>query len=277
MVCKLEMADDGSTLFGKSAGSGDVILMIHGIMSDHEIYDRVQELLGKEFETITYDRRGYGLEYDARCLDYSVKKQAEDAVSVLRRYTDKPAFFVGDSSGGIIALQAAISFPELVRGIFLVETIVPCDGIDLSCLRVWQDGIHQIAESKEFYGLVPLFAKITGAKPPARKPKPGNIKKSVYNIRNFLFGEIDDITAPCLPSGEIKKISCPVIMGISSEGKDFPFGIGAKITADYFGWKTVFLQGHHNTIQEYPHDFCLRIKEFAEHVRRFQGFNKRAV
>ncbi len=271
------MADGGSTLFSKSAGSGDVILMIHGIMSDHENFDRVQKLLGKEFKTITYDRRGYGLEYDARCRDYSVKKQAEDAVSVLKRYTDKPAFFVGDSTGGIIALQAAISFPELVRGIFLVETVFPCDGIDLSCLRAWQDGIHQIAGLKDFYRMAPLFAKVTGAKPPSRKPKPGNIKKSVYNIRNFLFGEIDAVTAPCLSSGEVRKISCPVIMGISSEGKDLPFGISAKITADYFGWKTVFLRGHHNTAQEYPDDFCLQVKEFVEHVRRSRSFNKQPV
>ena len=271
------MADSGSMLFSKSAGSGDVILMIHGIMSDHENFDQVQELLGKEFKTITYDRRGYGLEYDERCRDYSVKNQAEDAVSVLKRYTDKPAFFVGDSTGGIIALQAAISFPELVRGIFLIETVVPCYGIDLSCLRVWQDGIHQIAESKDFYRMASLFAKVTGTKPAARKPRPGNLKKAVNNIRNFLFGEIDDVTTPCLSSCEIRKISCPVIMGISSEGKDLPFGIGAKITTDFFGWKTVCLRGHHNTIQEYPHDFCLRIKEFAEHVRRSQSFNKQPV
>ena len=66
-----------ANFFSKTVGSGEVVLMIHGIMNDHENFDRIQTILGKEFETIAYNRRGYGIESDSPFQDYSFKTQAE--------------------------------------------------------------------------------------------------------------------------------------------------------------------------------------------------------
>ncbi len=250
-----------TSLYSKSVGSGEVILMIHGIMSDHENFNRIQEILGKEFETIIYNRRGYGIEYDSQYQDYSVGKQAEDAVAVLKQYTDNPVYIIGDSIGGNIAIQIAILFPKLVKGIFLVETTIPCDGLDLSCLRIWQDGVRKIAESKDFYKILPLFAKVTGSKPITQGSRLKNIKRSIYNIRNYVCGEMNAIMDYAVSRNDVNLIRCPVIMGISSEGKNLPFGIGARKTANFFGWRIVYLLGHHNTIQEFPYDFSCKVKE----------------
>lgn len=259
--------DQITVLNSKSVGFGEVILMIHGIMSDHESFDRAQAILGKNYKTVTYDRRGYGLESDLPCQDYSVETQAEDAVAVLKQYTNEPAYIIGDSTGGNIAVQMAAVFPHLVKGLFLVETTIPCAGLDLSCLDAWRNGARRIAESGDIYKIVPLFAKITGSKPAAQKSSGlKNIKKSIYNIRNFIYGEMKDITVSSFSADDISKIRCPVIMGISSEGKELPFGLGAQKTADFFGWETVYLRGHHNTIQEYPLEFCDKVKEFIKYA-----------
>ncbi len=258
------ITEQKTDLFSKSAGSGDVVLLIHGIMSDHENFNQVQAIFGKEFKTITYDRRGYGLESDSPFQDYSVDKQAEDAVSVVKQHTNGPVYIVGDSTGGNIAIQVAALYPQLVKGIFLVETTIPCDNLDLSCLHIWQDGVRRIAQTKDFYKIVPLFAKITEAKPVAQKTKLKNIKKSIFNIRNYIYGEMNAVTDTTFSYDEIKKIPCPIVMGISVEGKNLPFGIGAKKTADFFGWNVVYLPGHHNTIQEYPYDFLVQFKEFIK-------------
>ena len=256
------MTQHSINLYSKSVGSGETILMIHGIMSDHENFNRIQMILGKEFKTITYDRRGYGLEFDSSYQDYSIEKQAEDAVSVIKQYTQNPVYIIGDSTGGNIAIQVAVLYPQLVKGIFLVETTVPCDNLDLSCLRVWQDGVRQIAKNKDIFKIVPLFAKITSAKPVAQKMQLKNIKKSIFNIRNYVYGEMNACMDTLFSCDEIKKIPCPIVMGISSEGKNLPFGIGARKTADFFDWRIVYLQGHHNTIQAYPYEFLYQFKEF---------------
>lgn len=247
-------------LYSKSVGSGEVVLMIHGIMSDHAIFNRVQRILGKEFKTITYDRRGYGMESDSRYRDYSIKIQAEDAIEVLRQYTNEPVYIIGDSTGGSIAIQIAILYPRLVKGIFLIETTIPCDNLNLSCLHAWQDGVHRIAKTKDIYKIVPLFAKITNAKPVAQKSKLKDIKKTIFNIRNYIYGEMNATIKTTFSYDIIKKITCPIVMGISSEGKNLPFGIGARKTADFFGWRVVYLSGHHNTIQEYPYEFFYQFK-----------------
>ena len=270
MVYKLEIMQHAIELYSKSVGTGEVILMIHGVMSDHENFNRIQDILGKDFKTITYNRRGYGIEYSLSYLeqDYSVKKQAEDAVSVLKQYTDGPAYIIGDSTGGNIAIQIAVLFPQLVKAIFLVESTIPCEGLDLSCLYTWQHGARQIAQSKNIYKIVPLFAEVTGTKPVAQKSVQKNLKKSIYNIRNYIYGEMKDVTEYSFLLEDVKKICCPVVMGISLEGKDRPFGIGAKKTADFFGWEIVYLQGHHNTIQQYPYEFSYQVKKFIRHNGR---------
>ena len=238
--------------------------MIHGIMSDHENFNQIQTILGKEFKTITYDRRGYGLEFDSPYQDYSIEQQAEDAVAVIKQYTKNPVYIVGDSTGGNIAIQVAVLYPQLVKGIFLIETTIPCVNLDLSCLHIWQESVRQIAKTKDIYKIVPLFAKITNAKPVAQKAKLKNIKKSISNIRNYIYGEMNASIDTTFSYDKIKKITCPIVMGISSEGKNLPFGIGAKKTADFFGWRIVYLQGHHNTIQEYPYEFLFQFKEFLK-------------
>ncbi len=253
-------------LYSKAAGSGKPVLLIHGIMQDHAYFSGIQSISDKEFQMISYNRRGYGLGSSFLCRDYSLKTQAEDAISVLRRYTDGPAYIVGDSTGGAIAIQAAVSFPRLVRGVFLVESVIPCEGMDLSCLAMWQDGVRQIIENGNMYRMVPLFSKITGTKPVANRTDLKNLQKTAYNIRNFIYGEADAVMHLSFSHDEIRKISCPVVMGISEEGKDLPFGRGAKETAVFFGWKTVCLPGHHNTIQEHPDLFFCQLKKFVETI-----------
>ena len=255
-------------LYSKCVGTGEAILMIHGVMSDHENFNRIQSILGKDFRTIIYNRRGYGTEFDLSYVDqdYSVKTQAEEAISVLKQYTDAPFFIIGDSTGGDIAIQTAISFPHFVKGVFLVETTISCEGLDLSCLHEWRNSVRQIAESKNIYRVIPLFSKIIGSKPTAQKSDLKNIKKTMYNIRNYIYGERKALTEYSFAYNEVSNISCPVIMGISSKGKNLPFGIGAKRTADFFGWKTVYLPGHHNTIQEYPYEFSYHVMNFIKGV-----------
>lgn len=253
-------------LYSKATGSGKPVLLIHGIIQDYEYFSGFQDISDKAFQMISYNRRGYGLDSGFLCRDYSLKTQAEDAVSVLRRYTDEPAYIVGDSTGGAIAVQTAVSFPELVRGIFLVESVIPCKGINLSCLDAWKDGVQHIIETGNMYRMVPLFAKLTGIKPVTKNTKLKNIEITINNIRNFIYGEADTVMQFSFPCDEVRKIFCPVVMGISTEGKELSFGRGAKETADFYGWKTTYLPGHHNTIQDYPEDFFCQMKKFIESV-----------
>ena len=261
-MTKADDAERTADLYSSSVGTGEVILMIHGIMNDHDNFSRIQKILGNEFKTITYDRRGYGIEFDSPYRDYSFTRQAEDAVSVLKKHTCNSAYIIGDSTGGTIAVQTAALFPQLVKGIFLVETTIPCANLDLSCLHFWQNSVRQIAKSKDIYKIIPLFAKTIGAKPVFQKSKLKNIKKNIYNIRNFIYGEMNEVIDYSFSHDIIKEIRCPIIMGISMEGRNLPFGIGAKKTADMFDWRTVFLPGHHNTIQEYPYEFSYQVKKF---------------
>jgi pimeloyl-ACP methyl ester carboxylesterase len=75
-----------------------------------------------------YDLRGHGL--SERPGDgYGVADSVDDLLALLDALgVDEPAYLVGNSYGGTIAIQAAIDHPDRVAGIALVEAHPVVDG-----------------------------------------------------------------------------------------------------------------------------------------------------
>ena len=125
------------------------------------------ELLGSEMDVAAYDRRGFGTtSYRAEAHD-----QVEDLVAVVDALGLDRAVLVGNSRGGLIALDAALTHPDRVSALVLVapavsgapevegsmidpveaaiwDTLVAAeaagalDALNLGAIRLWLDGPH---------------------------------------------------------------------------------------------------------------------------------------
>ena len=95
---------DGTTIAFHRSGSGPVLILIGGAMSDHGSAASVASLLAPRFTVITYDRRGRGDSGDT--LPYSVDREIEDLAALIAG-AGGSAFVMGGSSGGILALDCA--------------------------------------------------------------------------------------------------------------------------------------------------------------------------
>jgi pimeloyl-ACP methyl ester carboxylesterase len=75
---------------------------------------------------VFYDLRGHGLSQPKGSSDYGVKTLADDLAEVLERTGVKEAVLIGHSVGGMVALEFAHQWPELlgsaIKGIVLVNT-----------------------------------------------------------------------------------------------------------------------------------------------------------
>lgn len=111
---------DGGKLFYETAGNGKNIVLLHDGMVNREIWDEQFPLLAKTYRVVRYDRRGYGKSSDPQ-TKYSHITDLNQLFFQLK--IDKAIIF-GMSSGGRLAIDFTLTYPEKVNGLVLVGAVV---------------------------------------------------------------------------------------------------------------------------------------------------------
>jgi pimeloyl-ACP methyl ester carboxylesterase len=101
---------DGTNIGYRQMGSGPGLILLHGGISSSQYLMKLGAALSDEYTVYIPDRRGRGLSGPFG-NDYGLEKEVEDLEALLKK-TDAHYLF-GASSGGLIALQAALSLPEI--------------------------------------------------------------------------------------------------------------------------------------------------------------------
>jgi pimeloyl-ACP methyl ester carboxylesterase len=105
----------------RQAGSGPVVVLIHGITSDSRTWKRVMPYLARRFTVLAPDLAGHGGTEAARG-DYSLGAHASSLRDLLACLGHERATFVGHSLGGGVAMQLSYQFPELCERLVLVDS-----------------------------------------------------------------------------------------------------------------------------------------------------------
>ena len=102
---------------------GDLIWFLHGLGDTHHTWDELFIDLKNDFRLLSMDLPGHGssLEYFNEQFEYM-----DDAVGCFKEITEQVSkdlsfFLVGHSLGAEIALRFATTFPDLVRGLILLD------------------------------------------------------------------------------------------------------------------------------------------------------------
>ena len=104
-----------------AAGSGPVLLLIHGITSSSEAWRQVIPALAERSTVIAPDLLGHGGSAKPRG-DYSLGAYASGLRDLLAALGHERATVVGHSMGGGIAMQLAYQFPERIERLALVSS-----------------------------------------------------------------------------------------------------------------------------------------------------------
>ncbi len=112
------IAIDGVNLAYEEQGSGPAVLLIHG--AGGAVWDPLPEKLAAAgHRAIYYHRRSFGASAHEPIKD--LPRHTRDAAALLEQLDAAPAFVVGHSMGGVIALDLTIRRPELVHGLVVIE------------------------------------------------------------------------------------------------------------------------------------------------------------
>jgi len=105
----------------RSAGSGSVVLLLHGITSSATTWDDVLPWLAERHTVVAPDLLGHGESAKPRG-DYSLGAQANTLRDLLAVLGHERVTVVGHSLGGGIAMQLAYQYPELCERLVLVSS-----------------------------------------------------------------------------------------------------------------------------------------------------------
>ena len=117
---------EGTRFHYQQAGQGPDVVLIHAVTSNLAVwlFINLLDTLAAKFRVTAYDLRGHGLS-EATPGGYTSADMAADLRRLHAALGLGPAFLVGHSFGGVVAMHAAALYPELVAGVILSDTYFP--------------------------------------------------------------------------------------------------------------------------------------------------------
>lgn len=116
-------AANGQKLYYEdTGGSGPPVVFSHGLFMDHEMFAPQVEALKGRYRVITWDERGHGKTAGPDLKRFTYYDSADDLASLLKHLGIERAVLAGMSQGGFLSMRAALTHPEIVKALILIDT-----------------------------------------------------------------------------------------------------------------------------------------------------------
>jgi pimeloyl-ACP methyl ester carboxylesterase len=157
---------DGTTIAFDQWGEGPAIVLVDGALQ-YRAFDQgmvqLAELLAPHFTVIHYDRRGRGDSTDnTDGLSHALQREIEDIEAIIDEAGGTASLY-GVSSGGALALEAAVKLGNQLRKLAVYE--VPYND-DETAIQAWRNYTKELGEylaSGRRGDAVGLFMMLVGA------------------------------------------------------------------------------------------------------------------
>jgi 2-(acetamidomethylene)succinate hydrolase len=110
------------TLHIREAGSGPLVVFLHGITANAAVWDPVLLELRDAFHVVAVDQRGHG-QSDAPPHGYGGEAYARDLLDLIEALGGAPAIVVGHSLGARNGVVAATLQPERIAGVVAIDFV----------------------------------------------------------------------------------------------------------------------------------------------------------
>ncbi|HXP18035.1 MAG TPA: alpha/beta hydrolase [Streptosporangiaceae bacterium] len=106
--------------YSDTGGEGPAVVLSHGFLMDQSMFEPQVAALAPEFRVITWDERGHGGTPAPGAFSYW--DSAADVLALLDHLGVQRAVLGGMSQGGFLSLRAALTAPDRVSGLILIDT-----------------------------------------------------------------------------------------------------------------------------------------------------------
>ncbi len=117
---------NGVDLHYQQAGAGPDVVLLHAVTANMAVWlvSNLVDTLARDYRVTAYDLRGHGLSA-APPTSYTSADMALDLRGLHDALGLGPAYLIGHSFGGVVAMHAAAAYPDRVRGMILSDPYFP--------------------------------------------------------------------------------------------------------------------------------------------------------
>lgn len=196
----------GHALALETLGAGaEAYVCLHGLADTREVWRALAPALAARGRVALVDQRAHG-DADAPPGPYTLGGLAADVAAVLDACGFSRATLVGHSMGGVVAMAAALAYPDRVDGLVLLGTTGQCS----ARVAEWYE---RIAQAGERDGIDGIRREIYGAR--STKPIRGDGRGMAAVTRCLGTLHADPLTP------KLAALSCPVLLVV---GEKDPMG-----------------------------------------------------
>ena len=105
-----------------TGGSAPAVIFSHGLLMDQSMFAPQVAALKDRYRCISWDERGHGRTAGDTLPPFSYYDSADDLAALLKHLGIDKAVLAGMSQGGYLSLRCALTHPQIVRALILIDT-----------------------------------------------------------------------------------------------------------------------------------------------------------
>ncbi|MFB9905710.1 alpha/beta fold hydrolase [Allokutzneria oryzae] len=252
----------GAELHVRVRGSGPVLLILQSGDGIAEAADPLVDQLTHTYTVVTYDRRGLSRStIRGRTDGHDLTTHSEDAHRVLAAVTSEPAYVLGLSIGGLIALDLLARHPDQVRTLVTHEplAIALLSGTELDEAVAELTDVIDTHRASGVPAAAPKLKRMGGGTPPSSGALPPAIRPSVQRLVNLDFFMGNDMPAVLEHRPDItalKAETARLVVAIGADSGAVTAQRCARALAEQLDLTPIVFPGGHSGFLTHPRDFA---------------------
>lgn len=146
----------GAKISYSLAGKGRCIVLIHGFLGSGDCWDEIANRLKENFKVLTLDLPGHG-NSEAMAYVHHMEDLADLIKSLLHELNIRKAVLVGHSMGGYVTLAFGEKYPDLIKGLVLINSTAAADSAKRIKSRNQLIQLVKKDKAKSISALIPSF------------------------------------------------------------------------------------------------------------------------
>jgi pimeloyl-ACP methyl ester carboxylesterase len=252
------------------AGEGQLLLFGHGLLASRAMFRAQMDALSDRYRCVSIDWPGHG-ESGWREEGFSFYDLAEDAAALIGELGAERAILAGLSQGGMIFMRLALTHPELVEALILLDTSAAPEPAETKPAYEQMAEILRDGDDEQRRQLVPLVQNVLYGQTWLRG-EPGGAEHEAEVILGHppagvyaawrAVADRDDITA------RLGEIAAPTLVICGAEDVATPPDRARELQAGIPGAELVWIPeaGHHSPIEN-PAPVTEALEMFLERLR----------
>lgn len=251
---------DGVEVAFRLEGAPDapVVMLAHGLLADHTMWDGLVRLLAPHHRVLRYDLRGHGRS-SVPALPWTMDRLATDAVALLDALGLQKVHFIGSSLGGMIGQQLGAHHGDRFHSLTLANT-----GAVQPAPAAWDERIA-VARAKGTAALADgtlqrWFTPAFALEAPSELQRMRDILSGTA-VEGFagaaqVVRDLDQLDL-------LSSIQIPVLIVAGAQDQATPPAQSLQMHEAIRGSRLVTLEAAHQSVVERPADFAVAWSSFV--------------